>query len=350
MVSRSGLYYVFFLSLLIGWGLAELSAKFGRRYSYFIAAFAVVVILEYSNVPISHTRVVRDDPDAEELFRWLASKPRSPVLNLPMGSGYEGIQATYMYAITKHGQPIVGGKSTFPSALFGLLSRLEADGVNKESVSCIVEVMKSIGTRYIVCWERDSPYGVNLSELAGQRVDLDLVKRFGQYQVYEVRGSRFITLDSLPQGDLSFEFVPMSEEIHAEFDFARCFGEYQLFESHGSELGALDGLLKGSLSFEFTPIPTEVGGRHVVLMRRLDDVKEACFSPQTNYRIKGRATNDADELKGTASLPPILPAPKEWFVAYLRLDPNPRGISAEQMVRFTFSSNGRRAALYRADD
>jgi hypothetical protein len=142
----------------------------------------------------------------------------------------------------------------------------------------------------------------------------------------------------------------MAGETHPDLDLVKCFGEYQLFESHGSELSTLDGLLKGSLASEFTPIPTEVDGRHVVLMRRLDKVKAVCFSPQTNYRIKGAAKNSEQESKGTASLPPILPPPKEWFVGYLRLDPNPQGISAEQLVRFSFMRNGKSAALYRVND
>jgi len=302
VASRSGLYYVFFMSLLASWGLFAVTMKLRSKGHVIIVLVVLLSALEFVNAPLDRTRVIQPDANANHLFQWLAAQPHSPILNVPMGSGYEGIQAKYVYAITRHGQPIVGGKTSHQSILSDMLRNLEFGGITREKVYLTVDIAKSVGTRYIVCWQQESPYASLLQEMTRVRSDLTEAQRFGPYRVYEIIGARLILLDELP----------------------------------GAEP-----------AFEFKLTPRRYLGRQAIMMRRRDDLLGFCFSPQTTYRVQAAATNHGPLREGVIWLPPALPKASSWFMAYLNFDSNHTQVAGEELKQFTFIANGKTAVLQR---
>lgn len=215
VTSRMGLFFCFFTSLLVGSGLIALSRiKRLRHHSRWILPLVVLFItIEYTSIPLQKTQVVIKDKQRDSLLEWLGSRRHpSPVLNLPTGSGYDGIQARYGYDTIFHEQPILGGKSSNLSRLFEFVRDFSRDHLNPSTFPLFVEMLKSVGIRYIICWDPGSKEARLLHKASTQRRDIHAARRFGDYVVFELGGSSLRKLKKHKKGQkgLDLHFEPLN--------------------------------------------------------------------------------------------------------------------------------------------
>lgn len=137
----AGLFVLFFVAVLAGFGYAFLASLFRPAAG---GALAVLVILlmvgEYRVRPLA---LVEYPNEAPRLYAWLATQPPGVVVELPMPvpEGLTGADPRYSYLSTFHWHPMLNGYSgfhpqsyleradalrTFPSER--AIARLQADG------------------------------------------------------------------------------------------------------------------------------------------------------------------------------------------------------------------------------
>ena len=141
-LARLGIFVVFFLAVLGGYGYVALAAMLrpGARPALAVGLCAIL-LLEYRVRPLT---LVPYPNEAPPLYAWLARQPRGVVAEFPMPTAARlpGPDPVYSYLSTFHWQPLVNGYSGFypPSYLARLddvaefpdlrsMRRLRRDGV-----------------------------------------------------------------------------------------------------------------------------------------------------------------------------------------------------------------------------
>jgi hypothetical protein len=185
-VSRMGLLAAMTLTILAGLGAASLltwergkgigdrgigSALRGdRRREWLVAAAVIVLLAESASAPLDLQRVPRNPP---EVSRWLATRPPTAVLELPLG-----VQDTLlMYFSIWHWQRLANGYSGFFPHSYTRLTHLLRQFPDDASISEV----KARGIQLIVVHEnlmRDGEYR-RITDALARRNDVRPVATFG---------------------------------------------------------------------------------------------------------------------------------------------------------------------------
>jgi len=112
-MARAGLFVLFFVAVLAGYGHAFVASVFPARVRLVFAAAVVLVLLgEYRVRPLTLVAYPNGPPP---LHAWLAEQPRGVVVELPMAApeALPGPDPRYAYLSTFHWQPLLNGYSGF---------------------------------------------------------------------------------------------------------------------------------------------------------------------------------------------------------------------------------------------
>ena len=140
-----GIFVVFFLAALAGYGFVALTASLSPRSRGLAAAAVCAVLLaEYRVRPLD---LVPYPNTAPPLYAWLATQPRGVVAEFPMPTeGLPGPDPEYAYLSTFHWQPTVNGYSGFYPVSY--LNRLDAVGDFPDEASLVR--LRGDGVRYLI--------------------------------------------------------------------------------------------------------------------------------------------------------------------------------------------------------
>jgi hypothetical protein len=206
VTSRFALFAALFSSLLVGWGLQKLVGRLGdsRGSRLVVPLVALLTCLEYSHAPLPRMPLLEQDRDRDRLHAWLVSLGGPPILNLPTGSGFDGIQARYTHATTQHTSRTLGGKLSEFSPLFrDVHLSIERAIRSGAAADYLLRQLEAVGIRYIISWSPGS-HRTMLRSLAQRNARLSEDRRFGEYAVYRLERS---ALHALPSpGDRPIEF------------------------------------------------------------------------------------------------------------------------------------------------
>jgi hypothetical protein len=145
-MARAGLFVLFFVAVLAGFGYAFLSGLFPRAAQKIVAAIVVLLLLgEYRVRPLA---LVPYDNDAPPLQAWLAAQPSGVVVELPMPvpEALPGSDPRYSYLSTFHWKPMLNGYSGFHPRSY--VER--ADAVRDFPSERAVARLRADGARYLV--------------------------------------------------------------------------------------------------------------------------------------------------------------------------------------------------------
>ena len=148
-LARLGIFVVFFLATLAGYGYVALAAPLSGRGRILLAAgICLVLLAEYRVRPLA---LVPYPNSAPPVYAWLARQPRGVVAELPMRPELPGDDPRYSYLSTFHWQPIVNGYSGFyPASYF---SRL--DDVSGFPDERSIQRLRRDGVRYLIVHLRE---------------------------------------------------------------------------------------------------------------------------------------------------------------------------------------------------
>jgi len=145
-LARAGLFVLFFVAALAGFGFAALSSGLKPAARRVAAAAAVIVLLaEYRVRPLA---LVPYPNEAPPLHAWLAAQPRGVVAELPMPppNALPGDDARYSYLSTFHWHPTLNGYSGFyPQSYLDRSEILQAF-----PAEAAIARLRADGTRYLV--------------------------------------------------------------------------------------------------------------------------------------------------------------------------------------------------------
>jgi hypothetical protein len=189
---RLGVVVTVAAAALAGLGYAWLEQRIGGPVRRTGLALAVVslALVELAPRPIPLRRVPVGG-DVPPVYRWLASAPPGPVLELPVGFvdhdfvgdvAAVGWQSGYEYLSTVHWKPLLNGYSGYPPESFYLLMAIARRLPAADALQDLVDLS---GVRWVVVHEAALP---SLAEAWERRPERSLVRRaeFGHDVVYEV--------------------------------------------------------------------------------------------------------------------------------------------------------------------
>lgn len=145
-LARAGLFVLFFVAALAGFGFAALSSGLKPVARRVAAAVVVTVLLaEYRVRPLA---LVPYPNEAPPLYAWLAAQPPGVVAELPMPppTALPGDDARYSYLSTFHWHPLLNGYSGFHPHSY--LDRVETLQAFPEEAA--ITRLRADGTRYLV--------------------------------------------------------------------------------------------------------------------------------------------------------------------------------------------------------
>jgi hypothetical protein len=123
--ARASILLFLVIGAFVAYGWARIEPAFKRRAGLAAVIAAIALLFEYSTV-MRYWYVASPEPPA--VYRWLATQPRSVVIELPVTTSDklnlvpDGI---YMFRSTSHWQPILNGYSGFfPKSYLELLDRM----------------------------------------------------------------------------------------------------------------------------------------------------------------------------------------------------------------------------------
>jgi hypothetical protein len=123
--ARLGIFVLFFVSVLGGYGYAAIAYAWGRRARMALAvAFTLVLAAEY-RVSLPHTDEFPNTPPP--VYRVLSHQPAGVVAELPVpnGAALPGPDPRYVYCSTFHWFPLVNGYSgMYPASYLERIDRL----------------------------------------------------------------------------------------------------------------------------------------------------------------------------------------------------------------------------------
>jgi len=167
--------------VIVSAGLAVLAADGVQRVMAFVraprlssvagAALAAIVLLESATIPMDLKRV----PRLANMYAWLEAQPRSVVMEWPMprpsslGLTHEPF---FMYASTRHWQPLVNGYSGFyPLSYIHFLENTE-----EFPSPAVIEYLRAASVRYVLLHSELDPGGyVDARVALSGRSDIELV-------------------------------------------------------------------------------------------------------------------------------------------------------------------------------
>ena len=154
---RLGLGVALAMPALAGLGTAALARWLGGRPAGALVAAAVLIlaVTEFrpGRVPL---RAVPVGTELPEVYRWLATAPRGPVLEVPVGFIDDDYRADvwavrwesgYQYASTAHWQKLLNGYSAYPPQSFFFLMAIAARLPADDAVADLVDLT---GLRWLV--------------------------------------------------------------------------------------------------------------------------------------------------------------------------------------------------------
>lgn len=170
--ARFGVLTALALAVLAGWGVSRLCGRIRTPYLRHLAAgvLSVAVLAESWTFPLDLDAIGRRTP---EVYRWLATQPRTAVLELPVE---EGTDFSYMYFSTLHWQPIVNGQSGFFPPWYADVGRMAQAFPTDEAIA----FLRGRGVTHVVVHRRllgEDRYHDMTSRLS-QRVDVRLIQSF----------------------------------------------------------------------------------------------------------------------------------------------------------------------------
>ena len=191
------------LAVLAGYGVAALGGRakaacragFHSRHWLVAGCCFLLVVLESLAWPAAHAERVPVGDAVPATYRWLAGKPATAILELPMAFTPGGPQLDYQYLSTTHWHTTPDGYSGFVPPKHGQIVYEMERFPSERSVS----LLQALGVQYTVVHTDRYPAS-RWQEMQGelaQADDLTLVETLGADQIYAVR-------PRLPEpGDLS---------------------------------------------------------------------------------------------------------------------------------------------------
>ena len=144
--ARLGVFVLFFLAVLAGFGHAALAERLPRRTARALAALIwIVMAAEYWVAPLPLATFYNKPP---ALYAWLALQPRGVVAELPMprADRLPADDAEYTYMSTFHWHQLVNGYSGYyPPSYLRTLERLRRFEPGRS-----VDVLRRTGVTYVI--------------------------------------------------------------------------------------------------------------------------------------------------------------------------------------------------------
>jgi len=230
------------LAVLAGYGVAALSRRrrcaAGSRQgegpghrpqaiaSLLAGSCLVLVILESAVWPAARAESVPVGDAVSATYRWLASQPKTTILELPMAFVTGGPQLEYQYFSIFHWHTTPDGYSGFIPPKHGQVVYEMERFPSERSVS----LLQALGVAYVVIHTDRYPAGRWQEMQAGLRQvgDLALVQLLGTDRVYQVRAN------STAPGSLSVDaYLPLQAAA------AQPYTAYLIATNHGSRSHAI---------------------------------------------------------------------------------------------------------------
>jgi hypothetical protein len=181
------------LAVLAGYGVAALygrakaarGAGFPSRGWLVAGCCFLLVVLESLAWPAAHAEPVPVGDAVPATYRWLAAKPATAILELPMAFTPGGPQLDYQYLSTTHWHTTPDGYSGFIPPKHGQIVYEMERFPSERSVS----LLQALGVQYTVVHTDRYPAGrwQEVQSALAQADDLTLVETLGADRIYAVR-------------------------------------------------------------------------------------------------------------------------------------------------------------------